>query len=198
MAGRDAGRQAELPGMAPAPRRSERIFFAALPDAAAARRIDRLARRLHDEHGLRGAPIGLARYHVTLLFLGDFTPVDAQAVTAAATARAAAVVAAPFDVVFERVASFERRSGKAPVVLLGSDRVDGLIDLHERLIATIAPTVPGGMPAFTPHLTLLRDTARLVEQEVEPIDWRVRDFALVHSAIGAGVHTVLRRWPLSC
>lgn len=183
--------------MAGAARRSERLFLAALPDATAARRIDRLARQLCEEHGLSGAPLGSARYHVTLLFLGDQVPAEAQRVADAVGARMAAVARPPFGVVLDHVASFRRRGGKAPLVLLGSDGVDGLIDLHEALLAALAgpdfapPTTP-----FTPHLTLLYDAKRVAEQRIDPIDWTVREFALVHSAIGAGVHTVLRRWTL--
>lgn len=52
---------------------------------------------------------------------------------------------------------------------------------------------------FTPHVTLLRKTERVLQsQQVVPVDWRVRDFVLVQSAEenGAVRYRILRRWPL--
>jgi 2'-5' RNA ligase len=188
--------QREVPGVAPPPRPTDRLFFAAHPDAEAARHIDRLAQRLHDELQLSGKPLGVARYHVTLIFLGDFVGMP-QPLIDGLRRLAAQVALAPFQVVFDRVESFRKRRDRAPVVLLGDDGADGLLDLRE---AIGRPFEEAGLmrlsQAFTPHLTLLYEARRVEALPIAPITWTVREFSLVHSLIGHGRHTVLDRWPL--
>lgn len=195
MAAGSGSEQREVPGVAPSPRPpTHRLFFAAHPDAEAARHIDRLAQRLHDELRLAGKPLGLARYHVTLIFLGDFAgvpPIDDL------RRFGAQVALKPFQVAFDRVESFRKRRDRAPVVLLGDDGLDGLLTLRE---AIGRPFEDAGLmrlaPAFTPHLTLLYDPQRVESRTIAPITWTVREFSLVHSLIGHSRHTVLERWSL--
>ncbi len=50
--------------------------------------------------------------------------------------------------------------------------------------------------AFTPHMTLLRDAHVLPEQPVTPVGWMAREFVLLQSLIGKGLHVELGRWSL--
>ena len=53
------------------------------------------------------------------------------------------------------------------------------------------------MRTFVPHVTLLRDKRHLLpSMPVEPIEWKVTEFVLVHSLLGETTHRVLARFPL--
>ena len=66
------------------------LFFAILPALAAATqpRTD-LARRLRDEHGLRGKPLATERLHVSLLGLGEYAGPSCTGIVAVASEAAA-------------------------------------------------------------------------------------------------------------
>ena len=54
--------------------------------------------------------------------------------------------------------------------------------------------------SIEPHVTLLRDKARVPkveERSIEPIGWTVREFVLIHSFLRQDRYQVIRRWPLS-
>lgn len=177
-------------------RRTERLFVAIVPGRAAAARLDALAHALRRNDGLHGTPIGAERYHVTLCFLGDFTAGEAAALMPVVGERLDVRGFVPFDLSFDRVTSFRRRRGeRSPVVLLANDGFDAMAALHDGIGESIGGAT-GRATAFTPHLTLMYDEARVAERTVEPIRWTVREVVLVHSAIGQRRHTVLGRWPL--
>ena len=45
---------------------------------------------------------------------------------------------------------------------------------------------------------MLYDGASVAPQQVEAVEWTVREFVLVHSLIGANLpYTILQRWPLA-
>ena len=99
--------QFSLSGFDDAPK-TDRLFFAIFPDAAAASRIAGLVQRLRSEHGLKGNPLGTERFHITLHHLGDYAGLP-QGVVADAI-RAAAIIAMPqFEVTFDRAVSFHGR-----------------------------------------------------------------------------------------
>ena len=186
--------QASLPGIEAAAPPTDRLFFAILPDPAAAASIASLAQRLRGEHGLKGKPLPAERLHVTLHFLGDHPGLPRDLVARAGEA-AATVDMPPFEIRFDRAGSFSRPR-HLPFVLRGSDGVAGLAAFHQMLGATLRKAgLPLGPPAsFTPHVTLLYDDRRVAEQPVEPIVWTAREFVLVDSLIGQGVHRPLARW----
>jgi len=51
-------------------------------------------------------------------------------------------------------------------------------------------------PQFTPHVTLLYDERGIAEQPIEPINWIVNEFVLVHSLLGRGRYIPLEKWLL--
>lgn len=178
-------------------RPSDRLFFAVYPDAAAAERIAALGAWLHAALGLKRPPFPPGRLHVTLLMLGDHAGLPPELV-AQATQAAQSIAQAPFEVGFDRAASFPRRDPARPFVLLAHRGVEGLAALREALEQGLAAA--GGAPtherAFRPHLTLQYDPRTVPERPVEPVGWTVREFVLVHSLLGRSRHVPLARWPL--
>lgn len=166
---------------------TDRLFFALRPDPAAAVRIHALALRLGDVYGLTGKPLALERLHVTLCFLGDHDGLPPP-LLAMAGAMAEGLHAAPFELAFDRVMSFERK-GDAPLVLCRDDACAPLDALRRQLGADAAQ-------GFKPHVTLRYDPKWISLQEVAPISWKVTEVLLIHSLIGRGRHEVLGRYPL--
>ena len=174
----------------------ERIFLAVLPDAETAARIHALAEGLKAAHKLSGTLILPEHLHVTLFHLGDWISLPGE-VVAAAKAAAAEVAAAPFEVVFDRAGSFRNRTGVYPFVLTGSDAA-----WRPLYLSLGAALKRHGLASivhdeFTPHITLLRDAARLKPAAAGPIAFTVREIVLVHSLLGKTTHNHLARWPLA-
>ncbi len=115
-----------------------------------------------------------------------------------ASAAAAQVAAAPFEVTFDRAESFRNSTGIYPFVLLGEPGATPLRALHTALGAALKKNGLGGATQgdFKPHVTLLRDTLRVPPAPVVPLPWTVRDVVLVHSLLGKTTHIHLARWPL--
>lgn len=176
---------------------TDRLFFAAFPDAAAAARIEALALGLRREHRLSGRPLPTGRFHVTLLFLGDY-PADLWPLIANKAEAAAARLWMPaFRAVFDQISSFASRRQEAPLVMRG-ENVEGLRRLHAALNDAMrgAGIAFRAEREFVPHLTLLYDEHRLAPAKVEPVSWRVDEWVLVRSPIGQGGYQVLARGPL--
>jgi RNA 2',3'-cyclic 3'-phosphodiesterase len=190
--------QSSFPGFEAPATPTDRLFFAIFPDADAAGRIARLAQNLRSEHGLTGKPLAADRFHVTLQMLGDY-PCLPEKVVAAAQAAAAAVRMPPFEVSFDRAASFSRGARNRPFVLQGGEGVATLMAFQRLLISALAAggMAQGAAPAYTPHVTLLYDDRLVEQQPIEPIKWTAHEFVLVHSLLGQSRHIQLARWPLS-
>jgi 2'-5' RNA ligase len=170
---------------------SARLFLAAIPDAETAARIHRLADVLRRAHQFKGKLIEPARLHVSLFFLGGLPEQDIQAARMAA----ADVRIEPFEISFDRTASFRGKRGSRPFVLIGDSGLQRLVSFRRMLgeamlrrgLRRVAHT------NFTPHVTLLYDARSVEEYPVEPISWTVNEFVLIRSLRG---HECLARWPL--
>jgi len=188
--------QASFPGFAPAAA-TDRLFLAVFPDPATVAQLSALAAGQCARHGLRGKPLLPERLHVTLLHLGDWAGLPPGVVDATMKA-AARVRAAPFDVAFDRVASFDGRRDKLPFVLRAEGGNAPLrafqADLETQLRE--AGVAPAGI-GFEPHVTLAYDARKVAAEAVSPIRWRVDEFVLVHSLLGKTRHVRLGRWPLA-
>jgi hypothetical protein len=115
--------QFSLSGFDDAPK-TDRLFFAIFPDAAAAARIAQLAQRLRSEHGLKAKPLGTERFHITLHHLGDYTGLPQRVVAEAM--RAAATIAMPqFELTFDRALA---ACAMAAVSLIAASRSTGRPD----------------------------------------------------------------------
>lgn len=183
------------PGFGPAPLHN--LFFAVRPDQAAAARMTRLAGRLRDAHGFRRRPLGPDRLHLSLLKLGRCPRVTPELVAWIGRA-AAGVTLAPFDIAFDRVATFRGKPGSLPIVLHGSGGVGSLAALRQALAEAITRSGidPRELPGFNPHVTLLYGERSIDQQIVATIRWPARDFVLIDSPYGEGRHEALGCWPL--
>lgn len=166
-----------------------RLFFATVPDVGSAAKIHRLAGILKRAHGFRRDLIVPEHLHVSLLFLGRWS----EQVARSACEAVAGVKMTPFEVSFDRTASFRGRPGNRPLVLLGDDTLDRLKSLGRMVGAAIAEKGMGrrAVRDFTPHITLLYGERAVDEYPVEPIRWTVNEFVLIHSLQG---HAHLARW----
>lgn len=190
--------QLSLPGIEPSRAPTDRLFFALLPDAAAAARIAAVARTLKSDLGLKGRPLAVDRFHITLHFLGDHVGLP-EPLVAALRQVAGRVALPPFRVAFDRAVSFTGKPRRRPFVLRGDNGLAAVMDLQQQLgDAMRAFGLDHLIDArFTPHVTLLYDDRTLPEMPVEPIEWTVSEFVLVDSLIGQARHVPLARWPLS-
>jgi RNA 2',3'-cyclic 3'-phosphodiesterase len=169
-----------------------RLFLAATPDAATATRIHRLARTLRRAHRSSGALIVPERLHVSLFFLSGLPE---QSLCAACKALADVRVP-PFQVCFDRTASFRGRVGSRPFVLVGGDGVGQLKSFRQGLGAGLAREGLRRLAStnFEPHVTLLYDAHGADEYPLaEPISWTVNEIVLIQSRSG---HTHLAKWRL--
>jgi 2'-5' RNA ligase len=170
------------------------LFFAVVPPADAALRICRLGEVIRCARRFQGLLTSRNCLHVTLFFLGGVSRLSARSIQSAFEA-AAEVKMEPFEICFDRSASFRGKPGDHPFVLLGGDGLNGLKELGRTLGVTMTKK---GLRRwvnvdFTPHITLLRDPRKVEEQPIVPICWTVSEFVLIHSDRG---HTDLARWPL--
>ena len=105
-----------------ASRSSARLFLAAVPDAGTAERIHQLAGVLKRAHRFDGKLIAPERLHISLFALGGLP----EGQLCAAWEAAMEVRTAPFQVWFDRTASFRGRPGNHPFVLIGEKGLRGL------------------------------------------------------------------------
>jgi len=114
------------------------------------------------------------------------------------TERMAKRVAMPaFRAGFNRALTFGGPAEKRPFVLTGGN-LAGFQALYKAQV-TAAQRLGRRVNrlTFTPHMTLLYDTKRIVEQSVEPIEWTVHEFVLIHSHVGQHRYDILGRWRLA-
>ncbi len=170
---------------------SAHLFLAVVPDPGTAERIYRLAGVLKRAHHFDGKLIAPQRLHISLFFLGGLPESRLRAACDATTD----LRSAPFEVLFDRTASFQGRSGNRPFVLIGEDGLCRLQSFRRMLgdaltrkeLRRVANT------HFTPHVTLLYGARSVEEHPIWPIRWTVSEFVLIHSRKG---HHYLARWPL--
>ena len=166
-----------------------RLFFAIWPDASARAALETLAARLESRAGGRVVPI--EKIHLTLAFLGEVAPDRADDLVKAADK----VREAPFELVLDRIGAFRRArvtwvgSTSAPPALVG---VEGMLREALRSRGFELEERP-----FTPHVTLVRKAEKtLAPEPIEPIAWRVQEFALVSTEPGTGAYKTMATWPL--
>jgi 2'-5' RNA ligase len=168
-----------------------RLFLAALPDAATARRIFKLANVLKCAHGFSGKLIAPERLHVSLFFLGGSPDLECAAREVAGEVRMS-----PFEVSFDRTASFRGRPGNRPFVLFGDDGLGQLKSFRQGLGAELARQGMRRLARsnFEPHVTLLYDALCVEEYPLaEPVSWTINEIVLIRSKSG---HAHLAKWRL--
>jgi RNA 2',3'-cyclic 3'-phosphodiesterase len=174
---------------------TNRLFFALWPDESTRNACAEAARQLRLRMQPRGAPSTVARYHLTLLFLGDYVPELSES---AARQAASLVRVRPFTLRLDHAGSF--RNIQVPWWLGSREAPPTLQQLHDRLReAMLRAKVPVQPMRFSPHLTVHRNAGvPLPPTLIAPIDWPVRDFALIRSHLGPGPvrYELLGTWPL--
>lgn len=168
------------------------LFFSIFPEADVANAIAIEAAHWRRKHGLVGKPLPAHRLHVTLHDLGGHVQLP-QGLVDVARQAGDAVSARVFDVVFDRAMSFP---SSGTYVLCGGEGTARLAAFRQSLGLAIGNV---GLPvrrSFTPHMTVLYDRQPVAEHTIEPIHWTVKEFVLINSHVGQGVHEVLGRWPL--
>ena len=168
------------------------LFFAVLPDSAAAARATNLSAQLRERGALSGRAVEPDRLHVSLHHLGDFYDQVPPYVTSTAATAAAGVTMEPFNIAFDRAGGT-----KGPFLLRTSDGAPVLQSFHRNLSAALARA---GFrrrmrTGFMPHLTLSYSPHTAAERGVEPVSWTVRDFVLIESLHGKHQYILRGRWP---
>lgn len=173
---------------------TDRLFFALFPPAATAAQVYSLQQDLRVRHGLWGRAIAMDRLHVTLCHLGDYDGLP-NGIVAKAREAASRVRAPAFDVIFDRALSFSGRPRNRPFVLRSHEGARSVQDFQRELgKAMMAHGLGKFVRPYTPHITLLYDTADVAEQSIEPVTWRCAEFRLVHSMLGQTRHISLGDW----
>ena len=177
--------------------RLHKVFFALQPSAPEAARI--AARAANDDRRLSigGKPLEPGRLHVTLRLMVEYSDVFPTSDIECWMTAAASVRMAPFEVSFDRVATFGG-SGQ-PLVLKASaeSAVAAVRELDHAFGTALAGFGKRAVPrSFEPHMTVSYYGARMVETPIEPIRWTAHDFVLIDSHQGEHLHEVLGRWPL--
>ena len=176
---------------------TDRLFFALFPPASTAAQVYSLQQDLRVRHGLWGRALAMDRLHVTLCHLGDYAGLP-QAVVTKARVAASRVRAPAFDVMFDRALSFTGRPRNRPFVLRSQEGARGVQDFQRELGVAMASCGLGKfVRPYTPHMTLLYDTADVAEQAVDPVSWQCTEFRLVHSMLGQTRHISLGDWQFS-
>ena len=173
-----------------------RLFFALWPDAPVREACATAARELKLKSQPGGRLVNPERYHMTLLFLGDFV---SAAHEEAALAAAATVRAPPFAMTLDHAGSFARNA-QVPWWLGPQQAPPAAQALHVGLREAMHRTgVTPDRMRFAPHLTIVRDAGRaLPGSAIKPIAWDVSEFVLIRSLLDSQPpeYRVIGRWPL--
>ena len=150
-----------------------RLFVALeLPEAVR----DGLAQMVGGLPGVRWVPP--ANYHLTLRFIGNVTPVQAEEVDLAL----GAIRAKPFELRLQGLGTFEK-AGRVQSLHALAERTPGLAHLQAKIETALQRA---GLPAerrrFTPHVTLART-------EFVPLD-KLAGFVQAHNLFRTAPETV--------
>lgn len=170
--------------------KARRLFLALWPDAGQRAALATAAAAVCQ--GVTGRPVPAKNLHVTLAFLGSVATDRVARVEEAA----AGLSAKAFDLHLDRAGCW-RRTG---ILWLGASNTPSAL---ERLVKGLWQALgPHGFRSdhrdFRPHVTIARRCKRAIANPFEPVDWPVRDFALLESITGqrGARYTVIGRWPL--
>jgi RNA 2',3'-cyclic 3'-phosphodiesterase len=195
----DLGLGLPPPPKPPPPPERERkphlLFLAAIPPRAVAAHVWSLAIRFKYQQRLLEQVLAEENLHATVMGLAAFDELTDDCI-AQALSIGARISASPFELIFDRIESFEiKKSNKHPLMLVGDRGVEPF-----RLLQGAAWTAAGlqsPMSAPRPHMTLMWAKRLLPPMLLEePISFAVEEIVLVHSHYGLGYHQHLGRWRL--
>jgi 2'-5' RNA ligase len=170
-----------------------RMFFALWPDEEVRLALARAALVIPPGDAARASWVRTERYHMTLAFLGEIEPRQAEAAERAA----AEVRVRPFRLRLDTVGHFEGPN----VVWIGPQGLPPQLtqlkaELDRELLRFGLPVVAG---KFTPHITCMRGVREAPDATSPQIDWAVNEFVLVKSVLKPGLsrYKIVQRWPLA-
>jgi len=137
--------------------RDDAVFFALKPPLETAQRLSGLGWHLRDQLGLKGEPLRVRCFHVSLLGIGSWGRLSDEMLATVCEA-AAALTMPRFLIAFDQAESFSGKP-KRPLVLTGDEGVTGIRMLRHDLVRALREIgfMDGKDPTFTPHMTLLYD-----------------------------------------
>lgn len=168
------------------------IFFAIRPPPELAVEINRFAETERRERGLQGKTLAPERLHMTAVPIGAYSPEIIHGMLGAASR----VSAPAFDMILDRIGSYERGQGGSPYVLT-PEASPGFGVLQTAIHAALRGGMAYRSKLYSPHMTLLYDREAWPERAISPFRWRVREFVLIQSLVGQTIHRELGRWPLA-
>ncbi len=168
-----------------------RLFFAAVPDAAARERMAALSQSMPLKPGARRVP--RENYHMTLAFVGDVAVSQLPLLLQVGAAQRERAFSVAFD-----ACEYWPKSG----VVVAAVRLIPA-ELH-RLWRRLHDALAGHARALEseplrPHVTLARKVSQApVLQAMSAFDWRVCDFCLMRSDTSGiqSAYTVVDTWSL--
>lgn len=138
----------------------------------------------------------MARQHVTLQKLGEFSGVIPGGLVKGAMAAAARLEVAAFTLMFDEVMNFGNPADPA-IALAGGNGAEAIQPLWEAIRHSLAREFLQSHPRLgAPHMTLIYGSSKIERQPVEPIQWQVAELVLIKSLIGKSQHEYVGRWPL--
>jgi 2'-5' RNA ligase len=168
-----------------------RLFFAAVPDAAARERIAALSQSMPLQPGARR--VLRDNYHMTLAFVGDIAVSQLPLLLQVGAAQKERAFSVALD-----AREYWPKSGVvvAAVRLIPAELHRLWRRLHDDLAGhtRVLESEP-----LRPHITLARKVSQPpVLQAMSAFDWRVRDFCLMRSDTSGiqSAYTVVDTWPL--
>ena len=173
------------------------LFFAVLPAAEDASRLHAEAALLDRRLVVGGRALEADRLHVSLHALSAWVGMRPDADIARWCRAGAKVRCAPFEVVFDRVATLGGEG--RPLVFKSADDLgaEGLLALHQALGMALADTGERiKRQRITPHMTMSYRGKRTADTAIEPVRWCAHELVLIDSRVGAHRHDVIGRWPL--
>lgn len=169
-----------------------RMFFALWPDESVRLALARAAMVIPPGDAARASWVRTERYHLTLAFLGEIEPRQAEAAERAASE----IRVRPFRLQLDTVGHFEGPN----VVWIGPQGLPAELtqlkaELDRELLRFGLPVVAG---KFTPHITCMRGVREAPDAPPVRIDWTVSEFVLVKSVLKPGMsrYRIVQRWPL--
>jgi len=190
--------QLSLPGMAESSAPPEDLFFALQPDTETKITITKLAHEFTEEQGLQGRLVNEARYHVTILFVGDVRMFGETAIQSMSQAASAVTsTTETFRMEFDRIGGFGARGRLSPLALHHQQENHSFSHLaqrlHKELLHRGIRSQKG--PSSKLHLTLCYREQFVEATPIPPIGWQATELILIKSLLGKGQHVQLGKWP---
>ena len=175
-----------------------RLFFALKPEPRVADQIARAAASAGTLEHARVRWTAVAKYHLTLHFLGQHAGAP-HAVIGRAKAAAELLVANAFELTLDRIDQFSG-SRQVPWSVRSDERSEAnLLALRGQLGDKLTAAGLAGLleARFTPHVTIAYGPAvEAMPVAVRPIIWPVTEFVLMQSRAGQAHYDTLGSWPL--